>query len=115
PSPTEGDAIYPGTVDPATGAAEQPYTRATWPKPEGDIFLDNNNQVFSSLYPGGGGFLVMLHELGHALGLKHPSDDGGNHRPTFTELGIGDLETTDQTLMIAFLENEGNSGHDATP
>src|SRR6266850_2999252 len=40
PSPREGDAIYPGTVDPATGAAEQPYTRATWPKPEGDIFLD---------------------------------------------------------------------------
>lgn len=40
-----------------------------------------------------------MHELGHALGLKHPFDDGANNRPTFIQLGIGAKDVRVQTSM----------------
>ena len=73
-----------------------PYSRATWPRPEGDVFFDD---FMLSFTPGSSGFEVMLHELGHALGLKHTNDDGENGRPTFSQLGIGTYDTTAYTLM----------------
>ena len=39
---------------------------------------------------------VLAHETGHALGLKHPHDDGGQGRPTFNEV---DLESFDDVLF----------------
>lgn len=42
----------------------------------GDVFL---NSVFyssgSSLAPGQGGYSVLIHEIGHAIGFKHPFED----------------------------------------
>jgi serralysin len=63
------------------------------PRPEGDIVFDPSVSLFSSLAAGSSGFEVLLHEIGHALGLKHPEDDGGNGRP------ITDARTGGQTLM----------------
>lgn len=48
---------------------------------------------------------VIAHETGHALGLKHPHDDGGTGRPTFEELGI-DLQDDVLFTMMAY-ENTG--------
>ena len=52
----------------------------------GDIYLNLNSQAnyLSSYEIGSAGFFLILHELGHTLGLKHPHDDGGNARPTFS-------------------------------
>ena len=37
----------------------------------------------SSLRQGGYDFISFTHELGHAIGLKHPHDSGGGGRPNF--------------------------------
>jgi Ca2+-binding RTX toxin-like protein len=77
----------------------QNFTAANYAHPEGDIYLDNYASDFSYLDPGGYGLTVILHEIGHALGLKHPHDDGGTGFPTFAELGISNLDLDQYTLM----------------
>jgi len=91
-------------------------TRASYPKPEGDVFLDDGLAAFNSWFPGGRGFQVTLHEIGHALGLKHPHDDGGNQRPTFRELGLGDVDSGYYTVMsYADVGSNNSHGYQSTP
>ncbi len=46
----------------------------------GDIWLngDSSGTIFADVSPGTFGFKTLLHELGHALGLKHPFDATGS-------------------------------------
>lgn len=74
-------------------------TRAQYPNVEGSVYLDNFNEVFEHGNPGGRGFWVLLHELGHALGLKHTHDDGGAGRPTLESLGFSAYDNTVHTIM----------------
>jgi serralysin len=56
----------------------------------GDVVLNVNGpaNTLSSYAPGSAGWFFYLHEIGHALGLKHPHDSGGNGRPTLAQLGL---------------------------
>lgn len=67
---------------------------------EGDVFININGPANTLTYePGSEGFLLLLHEIGHALGLKHPHDDGGSGRPKFSELKLSNLDIDWWTIM----------------
>jgi serralysin len=40
----------------------------------GDVYLANDQATNNNLAPGGYGYLTLLHEIGHAIGLKHPGN-----------------------------------------
>jgi serralysin len=90
--------------------------RDSYPQPEGDLFFDDTFIAYDYLQPGGSGFAFIMHEIGHALGLKHPFDDGGNERPTYAELGIGEYDDGLWTVM-SYNDPSTNfiSGYQATP
>ncbi len=56
----------------------------------GDTFLNYNNAFLATatFENGTSSFALLLHEVLHGLGLKHPHDSGGTGRPTYTSLGI---------------------------
>ncbi|HVJ35438.1 MAG TPA: M10 family metallopeptidase, partial [Terriglobia bacterium] len=113
-----GEGVFP---DPALAASYAPSLlsdyapnaqSASYANPQGDIFLDNQSYAggynpLGFLSAGGFSLEAIIHEIGHALGLKHPHDDGGNGKPTFTQLGIGDLDSDYNTLMSY---NSGSGG-----
>jgi Ca2+-binding RTX toxin-like protein len=91
-------------------------TRADYRQPEGDIFFNVFEPAFNYGEPGQLGYFIMVHEIGHTLGLKHPYDDGGNQRPTFSELGISEYDSNFWTVMGAELASGYyDGGQAATP
>ena len=77
----------------------QTFTSANYANPEGDILIDNNAVAYNYMTRDGYGLTVFLHEILHALGLKHPHDDGGTGFPTFAELGLSGLDLDQYTVM----------------
>jgi hypothetical protein len=62
------------------------------------VYLDNAEwrSVNQNLTPGGQGYETLLHELGHALGLKHPFRDGADAGQILLP---GSEDNTSNTLM----------------
>ena len=64
-----------------------------------DIFIDNSAR-YSTFTPGTYGALLLIHEIGHAIGLKHPFDekdaDGDIGEPPYLQ-GVED--STEWTVM----------------
>ncbi|WP_285892590.1 M10 family metallopeptidase [Microvirga terrae] len=68
----------------------------------GDVWLERNSGL-----PGTYSYMLVLHELGHSLGLKHPHDSGGtlptmsgeHDSPEYTVMSYGNTWDNPQTYM----------------
>ncbi|WP_292294583.1 DUF4214 domain-containing protein [Marivita sp.] len=85
----------------------------------GDVFLNFANDIIasSSFEPGSDGFLTLIHEISHALGLKHPftSEFG---RPSIPELNRTDILDVDWFTVMSYtdpFESELERWDPATP
>ena len=69
----------------------------------GDVFLSsgfNSNPDNFGLDRGEGGRVTISHELGHALGLKHPSDYGDNTPPPYLPNNLSDMNHTIMSYSV---------------
>lgn len=92
-----GGAIRFGTeaMTEASGYAYYPSTDAMG----GDIWIANNYDYNTSPTVGSYGYLTLMHEIGHAIGLKHPGNynaGGGGSEPPYLSAG---QDNTDNTVM----------------
>ncbi|WP_299567074.1 matrixin family metalloprotease [uncultured Sulfitobacter sp.] len=71
-NPLSGFAYYPSDYEYGTGAGTQYLTLHD--NIGGDIFLNRDYYLenASTITPGVRGYSILLHEVGHALGLRHP-------------------------------------------
>lgn len=91
---SSGYAFVPFQVDAATG---------TFSDFSGDVFLSNAFDYNIDPVPGNYGYLTLLHEVGHAHGLKHPFEE-----PVLdTRLDFG------ANTVMSY--NDGDAPHSMTP
>ena len=79
----------------------------------GDVWLNYNSRDISSstFEKGTPGYFVLLHEILHSMGLKHPHDDGGTGRPTYTSFNATFL---DRQWVSAMSYDKFETGGDGT-
>ena len=77
------------------------YNKSVYQGAPGDTFVNLKSlaNFLPSYAPGSEGYAIVIHEIGHTLGLKHPFDDGGTGFPTFNQLGIPQFDKDWYTVM----------------
>ena len=86
---------------------------------QADVFLNNTSSGSSSastatLTPGGYGYLTLIHEIGHALGLKHPGDynsTGGGTGGPYLPVSLDNAKFT----TMSYLDNPDATIFSSTP
>lgn len=97
-----GTVLFPSASTWARGFFPRPTSQAVYYYGEaGDVYLNINSQAntLPSYEPGSAGWFVFLHEIGHAIGLKHPHDSGGTGRPTLAGLGLEEFDKDWASVM----------------
>lgn len=81
----------------------------------GDVWLDRADWSDSRMVPGGWNFMALAHEVGHAMGLKHPGNynagGGGTDGPYLPE----SIDSHRLTIMSYFTHPQMSGVEPATP
>lgn len=72
-STTHGDLRYAESDSTGTAWAYYPYSAEIG----GDLWFNNSKNWYDAPAPGTYGYQTVMHETGHALGLKHPHEASG--------------------------------------
>ena len=109
--------IFPSATFGNSFLASLGTSRFFYPQPEGDIgFNIDKDALFSFSNPGSAAFYIALHEVGHALGLKHTHDGGLAGFPTLAANGLAEFDSAYYSVMsYNTTSNVLPIGHSATP
>ena len=94
-----GRAMFPNSAFADSIVGSEGNTIFSYPNPEGDITFNIDNPVFDWVNLGSNSFHIVLHEIGHALGLKHPHDGGLAGYTTYQAAGLDEYDSGFLTLM----------------
>ncbi|MGB3654572.1 MAG: M10 family metallopeptidase C-terminal domain-containing protein [Rivularia sp. (in: cyanobacteria)] len=111
------DAGEGGTIRFGTANMEHGSAHAYFPSNDsigGDVWLNNSYSPNLTQTNGSDGFHTLIHEIGHALGLKHPGNynagGGGAEGPYL----YPDLDSNQYTVM-SYNEHSGSFANPQTP
>lgn len=96
--------VNDGTLAYAYYPGPEPFTNFEQYATEGgDVFMNFSNEFVasSSFHPGSDGFYTVIHEIGHAMGLKHPFDSSPG-RPTLDELDQNVVRDLDWFSILSY-------------
>ena len=95
---TDGTLAYAYLPGPIPTFANESYATEG-----GDVFMNFSADIIatSSFRPGSDGFVTIIHEIGHALGLKHPFEKT-SERPSIDQLDQSTVRDIDWFTVMSY-------------